>query len=241
MYEKIKGLVIDIVKHNDAHNVITLYTRSRGRLSFISSAGTGRIARMRNARLQPLADIEFELNFTPSRTLQRLSSFSLSKVWRRIYADPSRMMLALFISDFLNRYLHDAAPEPAVFDFIEGSLAVLDDAECDVSNFHIVFLMQFMHHAGIAPDFTDFRQGQYFDLRGGVCTDARPLHRDWLSSSDTVILSMLMRLNYRNSRCFRLTGEQRSIILDRILYYYSIFFPGVDKLKSLDVLRTLFR
>ncbi|MDE6682692.1 MAG: recombination protein O N-terminal domain-containing protein, partial [Muribaculaceae bacterium] len=49
--ERVTGIVTDIVRHNDRHNIVTLFRRSRGRVSFLSPAGSGKAGRARNARL----------------------------------------------------------------------------------------------------------------------------------------------------------------------------------------------
>ncbi|MDE6842842.1 MAG: recombination protein O N-terminal domain-containing protein [Muribaculaceae bacterium] len=39
-------------RHNDRHNVVTLFTRQRGRVAFLSTAGSSRSASRIPARLQ---------------------------------------------------------------------------------------------------------------------------------------------------------------------------------------------
>ena len=72
--EKIRGIVIDVIKHNDRHNVVTLFTRDRGRIAFLSPVGSGKSARMRNARLLPLSVIETDVNMRQNRELQLLGA-----------------------------------------------------------------------------------------------------------------------------------------------------------------------
>lgn len=88
MTEKITAIVIDITRHNDKLNIVTLFTRSRGRISFLSPAGSGKMGRLRHSRLQPLAAIEADINFRQTAELQRLGTFALYTVWNNLYFDP---------------------------------------------------------------------------------------------------------------------------------------------------------
>lgn len=127
MTEKITAIVIDITRHNDKLNIVTLFTRSRGRISFLSPAGSGKMGRLRHSRLQPLAAIEADINFRQTAELQRLGTFALYTVWNNLYFDPVKRLVALFISEFLNKLLRATMPDEALWDFILNSISLLDN------------------------------------------------------------------------------------------------------------------
>ena len=62
MLEKIEGFVIDIVRHNDRHNVVSLYTRSRGRMAFLVPVGKSRQGKARNAVITNMACLTADIN-----------------------------------------------------------------------------------------------------------------------------------------------------------------------------------
>lgn len=238
--EKIKGIVIDSVKHNDRHNVITLFTRSRGRMAFLSPVGAGKTAAQRNARLLPLSIVEAEINVRQNRELQILGKIQPAEIWRDIYFHPVKSSLTLFLSEFLNRYLRDASPDASAFDFIESSIKALDLLNRGLANFHIWFLVRFLDFAGISPDMETFEQGDCFDMRAGIPVADRWLHRDILSPEQTLVMAKLLRITLSNLRFFRFTGAERRQLLDWILRYYAIHFPGLSNLKSPAILSEVF-
>lgn len=240
MTEKITGIVLDMVRHNDSTNIVTLYTRSRGRVAFLSSASGGKAGKLRKARLMPLSVVEASITFHENRDIQRLGQFSLSEVWKTLYFDPYKSAVVLFITDFLNRYFRNASPDELAFDFIIRAFRELDCDRTDVGNFHISFLINFLRYAGIFPDLSSYEPGDYLDMRGGVTVDMRPSHDNYLSAADTMALMKLSRINFRNSRKFRMTGENRGEVLGKLLKYYAMFYPGIDNIKSLDVLSEVF-
>lgn len=238
--EKIRGIVIDSVKHNDRHNVITLYTRERGRMSFISSTGTGKRSRMRNARLLPLSVIETEVNVKGNRDLHLLGTIYPLEVWRDLYFNPIKSAITLFLSEFLNRYLRDASPDPVTWDYILYSLRALDKATKGLANFHIWFLIGFLEMAGISPDLSDLEPGDWFDMRAGIPVANSPTHRDSLTPAETVLLPLLSRISLTNLHKFRFTGSDRRNLLERLLHYYAVHYPGLSSLKSPDILTEVF-
>ncbi len=245
MKESIKGIVLGTVKHSDRHNITNIYTRERGRVAFLSPAGSSKKSRQTSARLQPLSIIEGEASISSTRDIHNLSSITPLKVWRTLYFDPLKSSIVLFLSEFLTRLLRDAPPEPRLWDFIAYSINVLDATENRTAsaNFHITFLISMSYMMGIQPDLSGYQDGMEFDMKSGIMTypfnvmSGNSLRIDAYRSS---FLPTLARINYTNARFFRFSGRERAELIDSIIKYYNIHFPGCDNLKSLDILKEIF-
>ncbi|MDE7381128.1 MAG: DNA repair protein RecO [Muribaculaceae bacterium] len=240
MSEKIIGLVVSVVKHSDRHNVVSLFTRSHGRMSFLSPVSSKGKGRGRNARLALLSIIEGEVRIKQTDSLSLLPSVTSPHVWRTLYFSPVKSSIVIFLAEFLNKLLRDSAPDAALWDYILNSLSVLDNLQEGTSNFHITFLTGLSHYIGIAPLVETWKEEYFFDLRAGQFTPFRPLHPDFLNEEESRYLTVLMRINYANMRFFRFNGEMRTHILNRILHYYSIHLPGTSNLRSPSILSELF-
>lgn len=240
MIEKITGIVLDTVRHNDRHNVVTLYTRTRGRMAFLSPVGKGKNGRMRNARLMPLSIIEADVNIRGDRELQMLGSVTPTVVWHDLYFNPVKSAIVLFLSEFLNRYLRESSPDTGCWDFIAGSIRMFDEARRGLPNFHLWFLVRFMNIAGIAPDLENYERGDSFDMRAGIPVAGQAFHQDVLNPAETRMLMTLSRITLANMHLFRFSGNDRRLVLDRLLRYYAIHFPGLSGLKSPDILSEVF-
>lgn len=238
--EKITGIVTDVLKHSDRHNVLTLFTREKGRVSLLSSAGTGKTARLRNASLMPLSIITADVNFNGSRDLQFLGKFSRDRLWRDIYFKPVKSAIALFIAEFVNTYIRNSGPDETLWDFVAGAISQLDSLRGGAANFHLAFLIDFLGPAGIRPDLTDWRRDTWFDMRGGTMSILPPPHHDTLTPSEAAILPLLTRMNLRTAPLFRLNAPQRRKLLSGLLRYYALHFPGMANLKSPEVLADVF-
>lgn len=238
--EKITGIVTDIVHHSDRHNIISLYTRSHGRIAFLSAAGSTRSARLRNAALMPLSVISADINIHANRELQKLGQFSRPILWKDIYFNPVKSSLAIFLSEFINAYTRQAGPDHELWDFILHAIRTLDDAQRGLANFHLAFLMEFSTYSGIRPDISDWRPGSWLDLRGGSISILPPTHSDRLNPDQTALMPLLSRMNLRTAPLFRFNAEQRRMLLRHMLKYYALHFPGIGSLKSPDVLSEVF-
>lgn len=240
MGEKIKGIVLNVRKYNDRNCIVTLYTRERGKLSFISPSGTGKASNARRAVLQPLAVIDTEVNFKAGVELQRLGSFTTSEVWTDIYFHPAKRAMALFISEFLYKLLNATMPDPQLFDFLYNSFRLLDRMETGVADFHIPLLVSLLSFSGIQPDVSGYRQGYVFEFASGSFVPEFEAKGPRLEGNEAAAAPFVVRINFSNMKCLRLTGANRRQILYSLLNYYSYHFPGLGSLKSPEVLREIF-
>ncbi len=238
--EKITGIVIDIVRHTDRANVITLFTSTRGRLSFISPVGKGRTGLQRNSRLMLLSAIEVDVNFRENRPLQMLGRIAPAAIWRNIYFDPVKSSIAMFMSEFLNRYLRDAQPDSPLWEYTLRMISLLDEAGKETVNVHLAFLKGCLYFAGIYPEISDYESGDYFDMRSGLAVAERPDHRDFLIPSEAARFMALLHSDLMDSAVYRILPGGRREALGWLLRYYSVHFPGLSSLKSPAILAELF-
>ena len=256
MTEKIEGFVLDIIKHSDSHDVVTLFTRSRGRVSFLSSASRGKSGKMRAARLLPLACVSAQVNFRQNRELQFLPAITPVVVWRNIYFNPVKSSLVFFISEFLNGLLRQAPPDEALWNCIMEIVSALDDAPADrLQNFHIATLVRLLGPTGILPPLENYRPGLLFDMQKAdfvsfhgyyerdnntSLPDCGKNNSSILSARESAFLPLLSRISLLNQHRFRFSVEQRDQTLDRLLKFFSLHLPVSPNLKSLEILHALF-
>lgn len=240
MLTKITGILLRTIRHSDSTDIVTLFTRERGRMSFISRRTNTKSGRIRSAMLSPLAIIESEVNLHGNRELNFLGKISTPHPWRNIYFDPVKSSQAFFLTEFLDKILRSEEADLPLWHFITETLRALDETEYSPANFHICFLIRLLPVAGIAPDLNSLKSDRYFDMRDGCFTDFRPMHFDRLSPSEAAVMPLLFRMNFQNFSKFRFNVEQRRQLLQLLMHYYSIHLPMTENLKSLDILKELF-
>ena len=71
MYEKMRGIVLHVLKYSDKNSIAHIFTDARGRMSFLIPQGNTRAARMRNAMFMPYLFWNLRLTPHPGATLPR--------------------------------------------------------------------------------------------------------------------------------------------------------------------------
>lgn len=240
MPEKLIGIVLNVRKYNDRNNIVTVYSRFHGRLSFISPIGSGKAGNARRARLQPLAVISSEFTFKAGQELQRLGSISLEEVWNDIYFDPVKRLFSVFISEFLYRLLNATMEDESLWDFILNSLRYLDYQKEKIKDFNFPFLVSLLSYSGIQPDVSGYSPEKVFDFASGTFVDPYEAKGRVLKGEESKAVKWVTRLNFRNVTRLRLSTAERRRLLDVLLDYYSFHFPGVSSMKSVNVIREIF-
>lgn len=241
MNEKLQGIVLSTVRHSDRTSVVTVFTQTHGRISLLVNVGAGKAARRQAPLVMPLAKVEFECNTSSGRELLRPHGLAFSSTYRSIYFSPVKNALAFFLAEFLNKLLRQSEADPPVFKYLSDSLNALDLLPNEaVANFHLVFLTGLATFMGIAPNLTGFHPGVLFDMRAGGYASLLPGHDDILMGDNALIPLILNRLNYVNMHLLKLNRTQRSALLDGLLRYWSIHYPGMSSLNSPEILSSLF-
>lgn len=239
MITKIHGIVLSVVSHNDRNNVVTLYTAERGRIAFLSPVSSGKSGRMRKARLFPLAMIEADINFRQNKNLQYLGTVATPSPWRNLYFDPKKAPIVIFLTEFLSKILRTSEPDPLTWNYIISSLATLDSLSSGLANYHLAFLVGFLHIAGIAPDISQYKADDLFDMRAAEFISHHPGHHDFINTSEAALIPLIMRINFDNLSRYKLNVNQRRRILNGLMKYYSLHLPITSDFKSLDILSEL--
>lgn len=244
MIEKIEGIVIDVVKHTDRHNVVTLFTRSHGRMAFLVPAARTKAGMMRNAVINLMNVVGSDINIRPGKDLYNLRQVTPLRLWHGIYADPLKSSLLFFIAEFCNKLLRQYPPDEKVWQYIVESLEVLDSLpHRGVANFHICFLINMLTLTGIKPD-VKWKPGDCFDmLSGGMIDDQQDFFTRKtapLPTEESRHIPLLLRMTYRNMGYYRFNRMQRNRVLDRLLEFYSTHLPLGNRYKSVEILREVF-
>lgn len=223
--QKTEAIIIYSFPFKDKKYMLELYTREHGRMSFVT-----------NKRMQPLTIV----NIVFDEHKSKLTTLDVAFGYRNMTYDPYKLSIGFFVAEFLRYATRNEPTNRPLYDYLRQALEWLDVVEDSFSNFHLVLMMHLAMFLGFAPDVNDYREGMYFDLREAQFVGLVPMHKDYLSQSESAGIVTLMRMNFATMHLFKLGKEQRNRIVDRIVSYYRLHVPSFPEMKSLDVLRELF-
>lgn len=241
MFETLDCIALRTVRYNDRHNILSTYTRQRGRLALMVAAGPGRGATRMKALTMPLTQFDCVADIKPGRDIHTVRDLRPASGGVSAASSPVKGTLCLFIADILSTLLRDAQPDESLFDFIASvTRSITTASPRQAANLHIAFLMRLQHFMGIEPDWATWAPGKIFDMAGGIFVGSAPLHGRWLPPDEAEAAYSLRRINIGNAAAWRFSHNDRNTILDRLIRYYQIHFQTLSTVSSLDVLRSVF-
>ena len=142
MLQKTIGIVLHTFKYNDTSNIVDIFTRDKGRVSFIVRIPKSNKSTVKKNIFQPLNILEIEADFRDKVSLSKIKNAKPDYPFVSITYDPYKITIALFLSEFLHKAINEGSDNEQLFDYIKNSIIWLDQCEKGFSNFHLVFLMR---------------------------------------------------------------------------------------------------
>lgn len=240
MLVKTKAILIHHVRYSDNSLIAHFYTQEYGRLSVMVKGISSRKGGARFNYFQPLNIFSLELYRYENRELHNLKELSLAFIPEKIPGDIHRTSVALFISEIIYNIIREEDVNRRLYDFIESSVITLDGINAGLSNFHLWFLVAFTDYAGIGPTPTALHDC-WFDMLSGQFTPHQPMHPDILGPLSAATLNRLLQMPAEKIASLQLSGEERTELLTGMLKYYNLHLPGIRQIRSLQVLKDIFR
>lgn len=238
MIETHQIIVLGTTKYSDDRIIVNALSRTAARVTLIVRITNSKRAAVRHTLFQPMALLEVQWEATPRATMLRPKAARPLVPLLSLQTDPLKASVAMFLAEFLTHATRSDFDGGIIYDYIAYAMEWLDAADHGFNNFHLVFLMRLMRFFGIEPNLDT--PAYYFDLEAGTYSPVLPAHAYYIRGAEAEVLPTLLRLNFGTMHVMRLTGEQRSRILQAIVTYYRLHLPGIPALKSLDVLRSVF-
>lgn len=246
MYLDDTGIVLQMVRYDDASSVAHLYTRSSGHVAFMVSRPRSRTSQLAGltALLSPLNILSMQWDHRPGVRLYRMKDVHAQHVWQSLSMDPVKSAVALLLGEFLAYTLREEGVNEPLFDYIDASLQWYDAAQDGYANFHLVFLLKITRFLGIAPDVSSWTPGTSLELDTSSFTVNPFVQADRqlfvLTAADTTLLMQLIQADYANMSSISLSRHDRARLLSAIERYYLLHVPGFPPLKSPAILSSLF-
>ncbi|MDR1678468.1 MAG: DNA repair protein RecO [Prevotellaceae bacterium] len=240
MLLKTSAIVLHALKYSDNNVIVHTYTEEHGRMAYVVRGAQSKRSAVRTAMLQPLSILNLETYHNPNRELQQVRESHIGYAFESLPFDPAKNALAMFIAELLYRSLRVPHTDPDLYRFIHRSVCVLDGIQKGIGNFHLAFLLQFARHMGFAPTNDGYFEKSFFDLKNGIFVAEKPSADNCLNSYDSALFAASCRLSYDNMGEFRLSRDDRKMLLSHWLAYYRLHLPQFSELKSLEVSYQLF-
>lgn len=227
-----KAIVLQAIKHGDKKFIVKLYTYNNG----LVTASVAINKNIRQSNIFPLSLINAELILKQNKEVHQITEVSSYYILSNISNSFSKLSIAQFLNEVLIKAIKESATNKHLYEFIESCLIYLNDTETEFINLHLYFLIEFTKYFGVEPQNNYTVQTPYFDCRDGQFSSMTLAFPLGFGREDSLLFSEFLKINALRSK---ISNEQRQIILEVLLAYYRLHFPGFNNLRSLDVLKEI--
>ena len=216
MKQSIELVVLATTKVGEGSVVVHTLSREFGRRGFIVRPGK----KLSPALLMPLNILEAEVVENPRSELWGLRGVSAADALGGIRGSVHKNAMSLFMAEVLFRTLREGAFEDGLYEWCVRSILTLDALEGDFQSYHILWLLDFAGALGFRPTFEDILP---------------------FADDSAAVLRQLMSLEFSQAMLVPLTGEKRTELCEVIIKYLEYHMDQPIRIKSLAVLRELYR
>ena len=214
--DAVEFIVLTTTKVGENALVVHTLSREWGRRGFrVRSA-----KKTRTTLFLPLNILEADVVENSKSELWTLKNITLKDALEGIRGNLKKNTMTLFLSEVLFRTVRDGANEDGLYEWCVGSILTLNALEADFANFPVRFLLELAGALGFRPTFDDIA----------------PFAGEHLSQ-----MKALTAASFSESLLLPLNGSTRNALCEELLQYLSYHTEANIQVKSLAVLRELYR
>ena len=241
MLHKTRGIVLHHIRYSESSLIVKIYTEAFGLQAYLVRGARSKRSSMRSSMFQPMTSLELVVYHRPQKDLQHIREASVAEPFHSISSDLRKSTIAIFLAEILLKTAKEGEANEDLFEFLVSSLLFFDMQEEGVENFHLYFLVRLSRYLGFSPQADPDTTRAYFDLREGKFTSTLPSHPDHLDGQISSCLSTLTKTSAGELSELTINKTIRNELMSAILMYYQIHLSGLGTIKSLEVLKEVFR
>ena len=147
--------------------------------------------------------------------------------------------ILFFLDEILIKTIKEESQAKELFDWLSHALTWFDLNDESPLNFHLVFMMQLSRFLGFYPKKDPAPNYQFFNLESGLFTSSQPNNPNYLSGETTMHFNILHESSFEDAAQLDLNSTQRRKLLEALIVYYKLHFPGFGEIKSVEVLKAI--
>lgn len=236
-----EGIVLHSIKYGESSIIATIFTNDFGRQSYLINAARSKNSKNKASLLQPLFLVDLVAYQKQSHELHRIKEIKSTQIYQSLSLDISKSTISIFLAEILYKSVNEQESYPEMFDFIKNSLLYFDLMESGFSNFHIWFLLRLTEYLGFLPDMNRAGYQNWFDMKKGEIVAFQPSHPFYANKDLTEFLADLASLKIHELADYMVPRKIRDQLITVVVDYYHLHFENLGEIKSLNVLREIFK
>lgn len=233
-----KAIVISKLKYKDNDLIIKCYTEHFGVQSYLlRGILKNKKGKLKTAYFQLLSQLDIIIKYRENRSLQSLADVKPFAFYQSIYSNVAKSAIAMFLAEVLSSILKEEEKNQSLYTYLETTLLWLDTND-EISNFHLLFLLNLSRYLGFYPDLT-LTHLNVFNLEEGKF-QSQKTNLYCISGNELAQFKQLLGINFDTLKSVHISSKKRKDILNMILIYFELHLGSLKKPRSLKVLNQVF-
>lgn len=229
-----KAIVLSRLPYSETSLIVNLFTLESGLQTFLFQGAK----KKKGLILFPLELVEITYYKRNDSSLLKLTEMQPLEPLHQLLADPLKSSIAFFVSELMLICLRDNHQDKKLFQFLSAEVHWLNASE-ELSNYLVWFLAQVSKLEGFQPEVQN-NNPKYFELQEGKFTNELPFLPSYLEESWLHWLTDSLEYQKMDFLALSIPKEERVKLIDAWLEYYQFHVSGMRKMKSLEIIRTVF-
>lgn len=240
--DKTQAIVLTTIPINDRSQFVHFYTEMFGRVTCrVPLVSRGPKASQLRTMMTPMTRLSLVLKGNPKEQIRQIAEAEvIASPYMLTLSHPAKGAQCFFIAELIAHTVREEEANPRLWDYILGSLEILEHCEAGWANFHLVFTTGLSAHLGFSVDTEDYSPGCRFDLIEGVFTTSAIYHPYYFNPQSAQMFCRLLEMRFDEMDLLELNRDQRAALLDMQLAFLGQHIPEMGQLKSVEVLKSLF-
>lgn len=236
-----KGLILHQVKYSDSSIILTVYTELYGPQSYIMRGVRKKNKKTGMAILQPMTLVELVGVKSSKSSLQYIKEIRIAAIYKDIPFNMAKTSVLMFLNEILFKVLKEESANTALFSFLFHSMEFFDQYEGPIANFHLLFLIHLSKYLGVHPRDNYSEKNKFFDLTEGAFTIEDNDNIYLLNLKSSKWLHELLNIDLYDLKELNIPYAIRSELNNGLITYYKLHMPGLEVIKSLEVVQSILR
>ncbi|HEX9826084.1 MAG TPA: DNA repair protein RecO [Flavobacteriaceae bacterium] len=238
MLVKTNAIVLSKLKYRDNDLIVKCYTKQRGIVSYlVRGALKSQKGGSKTVYFQPLSLVLIEEQYKENRSLQSINEIKLEFLYQTLHTDILKSAIIMFLSEVLSSVLKEEEQNESLYHYIENTLRWLD-YKAEVSNFHLLFLLNLTKYLGFYPD-NQNTNNTYFNLSNGLFESKKDEFYS-ITGKNLTTLKQLLGMDFDGLNTIKLNSKQRQSFLNMLLLYFELHLGDFKRPRSLSIFNQVF-
>ncbi len=176
MIRKTEAIVLGSRKYGDSAQIVTLFTKTYGKMNFIVQGMRSSRATKKHSYFQPMSCIDVVFYFKETRELQQITESNLNQFWHRLQTVPTRIALGLVALEWFDKAVKEEERNDSLYLLLKNVMLRIENEEKNLVHHFIYFLIQLSLSCGFHPLLetgTHANQFLFFDTETGILKNVK--------------------------------------------------------------------